>query len=551
MKTPNDVEKELRPPQGTPLAGTSSLDFAQARLGTILRGKYRLESVLGMGGMAVVYQATHRNQAEYAIKMLLPQHSLVEEIRSRFLREGYAANSVKHAGTVRVLDDDVTEDGTAFLVLELLHGAVCDKLCTENGGRLPVAAVCSIGLQVLDVLEAAHAKGIIHRDIKPANLFVLRDGTVKVFDFGIARVRETMLSASHATGRDTLLGTPAFMAPEQAAGKSSDVDARSDIWAVGATLFSLLSGATVHQGDTARELLVKLVTQPPRPLRSAAPEVPDAVAQVVDRALTVNREERWHSARAMQTALEEACRTLWGDVPAPAVLANLVAATRTISTAASKDASPRPEPLKRDAEAVDVPTAAIGPTMPAQPQRPDTPAARAVVETSNPVFRERVGKKPRRSLAATLGIFGLLGAASGIASFVVLRSRSTAPEPSVQSSLASGSALASAPRSSSSGPTSPEPGKPEIAVVPLTESSAMLPAASANAWPGPSATLREKPSAKRTPGAKNSLVRAEDAGQPKANSPSAPPVPGAARANCNPPFYYDSALNRVFKKECL
>src|SRR5262249_49111838 len=210
-------------------------DAARTRLGTVLRGKYRLDTVLGVGGMSIVYRAVHRNQAEFAIKMLLPEHAANEEIRSRFLREGYAANSVKHPGAVRVVDDDVSEDGAAFLVLELLHGIPCDQLCTERGGRLPFDVASAIGVEVLDVLEAAHSKGIIHRDIKPGNLFVLRDGTIKVLDFGIARVRETVATGIHTTGGGMLLGTPAFMAPEQALGKAGEVDLRADIWAMGAT----------------------------------------------------------------------------------------------------------------------------------------------------------------------------------------------------------------------------------------------------------------------------------------------------------------------------
>ena len=139
-----------------------------------------------------------------------------------------------------------TNDGVAFLVLELLYGMACDRLASAFGGRLPLDACCAIGLQVLDVLEAAHARGIVHRDIKPANLFVLRDGAVKALDFGIARVRESMTSAVHTTGGGMFLGTPAFMAPEQALGGAGEVDARVDIWAVGASLFALASGATVH-----------------------------------------------------------------------------------------------------------------------------------------------------------------------------------------------------------------------------------------------------------------------------------------------------------------
>src|SRR5258708_6978073 len=125
-------------------------EFARERLGTVLRGKYHLDAVLGAGGMAVVYKATHRNQAVYAIKMLLPEHSTNEHIRRRFLREGYAANSVKHPGAVQVVDDDVSEDGDAFLVLELLDGIGCDRLSAAAGGRLPFDAASAVVLQVLD-----------------------------------------------------------------------------------------------------------------------------------------------------------------------------------------------------------------------------------------------------------------------------------------------------------------------------------------------------------------------------------------------------------------
>src|SRR5450432_1672925 len=128
----------------------------QARLGAVLRGKYRLDQVLGIGGMAAVYKATHRNQAEFAVKMLHPELSLREDVRTRFLREGYAANSVKHPGVVRVVDDDVAEDGSAFLVMELLDGLSCEELVEKHGGRLPSAAASTMILQLLEILAAAH-----------------------------------------------------------------------------------------------------------------------------------------------------------------------------------------------------------------------------------------------------------------------------------------------------------------------------------------------------------------------------------------------------------
>jgi serine/threonine protein kinase len=140
--------------------------------------------------MAVVYSATHRMQKQFAVKMLHPELSLREDLRQRFLREGVAANSVKHPGAVAVTDNDTTEDGAAFLVMELLEGDEVQRLCEMYGGRMPVERVLAIAHQLLDVLAAAHVKAIVHRDIKPANLFVTYEGQLKVLDFGIARVRD-------------------------------------------------------------------------------------------------------------------------------------------------------------------------------------------------------------------------------------------------------------------------------------------------------------------------------------------------------------------------
>jgi eukaryotic-like serine/threonine-protein kinase len=181
--------------------------IAEARLGIVLRGKYRLDRVLGIGGMATVYAATHRNKKHVAIKMLHPELSNRENIRTRFLREGYVANSVDHLGAVSVLDDDVAEDGSAFLVMELLHGSAIDELAAREG-RLSVALVLSIADALLAVLEAAHDKGIIHRDLKPANLFLTNDGRLQVLDFGIARLHDE--TTGEATAAGAMLGTPSL-----------------------------------------------------------------------------------------------------------------------------------------------------------------------------------------------------------------------------------------------------------------------------------------------------------------------------------------------------
>src|SRR5262249_22613991 len=170
------------------------------RIGTVLKDKWKVDARLGRGGVATVYAATHRNGARVAIKVLNRDVARNPDIRSRFLREGYAANAVNHPGVVRVLDDDTTEEGQPFLVMDLLEGELVDERRMRKGGRLPLVEVMRIGDQVLDVLAAAHEKGIIHRDIKPENIFITESGAVRVLDFGIARMRLETGDEMTATG---------------------------------------------------------------------------------------------------------------------------------------------------------------------------------------------------------------------------------------------------------------------------------------------------------------------------------------------------------------
>src|SRR6185437_10134022 len=248
------------------------LDQVRARLGTTLKDKWRIDAVLGVGGMAAVYAATHRTGNRVAIKMLHPQLSLNESVRKRFAQEGYVANTVEHDGVARVIDDDVADDGAAFLVMELLEGETAAGRADRLGGKLPVSKVAFLGQSVASVLAAAHAKGIIHRDIKPDNVFITSAGRVVVLDFGIARIKDaTGISASN-TRTGTMMGTPAFMPPEQARGRANDMDATSDVWALGATLFYLASGRPVHEAETPNEQLVAAATLPAPSLARIAPD---------------------------------------------------------------------------------------------------------------------------------------------------------------------------------------------------------------------------------------------------------------------------------------
>jgi len=284
------------------------------RIGTTIRGKYRLDGLLGVGGMAVVYLATHRNNRRVAVKMLHPELSLSAAVRGRFLKEGYVANTVDHPGAVAVLDDDVAEDGAAFLVMERLEGDTVQAILEGSEMRLPLDLTLTVAADLLDVLVAAHGKGIVHRDLKPENLFITKDGAVKVLDFGIARLRESMHhDAATATKTGTMIGTPAFMPPEQAMARSNEIDARSDLWAVGATMFTMLTGEFVHEGENGTQIAVAAATQVARSFTTASPDAPPAVVAILDRALAFERDFRWQSATEMRDAVLAARAALCGD----------------------------------------------------------------------------------------------------------------------------------------------------------------------------------------------------------------------------------------------
>jgi eukaryotic-like serine/threonine-protein kinase len=339
----------------------------QARIGKTVCGKWKIEALLGVGGMAAVYAAVHRNGKRVALKMLRPELTSDAETRTRFLREGYLANKVGHAGCVSVIDDDMAEDGAVFLVIELLAGETLQKRAARMGDRLPAAELVGYMDQLLDVLVAAHAKGIIHRDIKPDNLFLTSDGLLKIFDFGLARLRETSINP---TVSGSVMGTPAYMSPEQAMGKTSQLDGRTDVWSVGATMFTLLSGRLIHSAGSVTEMLLMLVSKPPPPIASVFAGVSPALAAVIDRALAFKVEERWPDARSMQAAL----RAVAGPPPPRPQMASAPALKRSdVSWPAV--AAPPPSPGPAPPLAAPLPPAAPpllhGGPSPAAPHGPD------------------------------------------------------------------------------------------------------------------------------------------------------------------------------------
>jgi serine/threonine protein kinase len=320
---------------------------AEQRIGALLRDKWRIDELIGLGGMAAVYSATHRNGKRAAVKILHPEAAMVPDIRARFLREGYLANKVEHPGAVSILDDDVDIDGTVFLVMELLSGQTLEAV--REGGGVAVEDLLLVAHRALDVLAVAHDRKIVHRDLKPANVFVCSDGAVKILDFGIARLNTPAQTPSGATGRDTALGTPGYMPPEQARGRWDDVDGQSDVWSLGATLFAVLAGRPVHQSGTLNEQLLAAMTLPAPPLSSVAPDAPHEVALLVDRALAFEKAERFRNARAMQAEVARVFETLTGKpiaTASPMGMANLGKGARpgAPTLAATNHAVPKPEP---------------------------------------------------------------------------------------------------------------------------------------------------------------------------------------------------------------
>src|SRR5262245_12957188 len=211
-------------------------DFAERRVGTTLRDKWRLEKLIGVGGMAAVYVGVHKIGRREGIKILHPAIARSKELRARFEQEAHVANRFKHPGAVEIRDVDVTEDGCPLLVMELLEGeTISDK---ARRGPVDLGDLLRWTDELLDVLAAAHAQGIIHRDIKLDNLFVTTEGRLKVLDFGIARVRDGAVT-SWKTAMGATLGTAPYMPPEQVQGR--EIDGRADLFAVGATMFRLIA----------------------------------------------------------------------------------------------------------------------------------------------------------------------------------------------------------------------------------------------------------------------------------------------------------------------
>jgi tRNA A-37 threonylcarbamoyl transferase component Bud32 len=285
------------------------------RLGVEVRrayelGSYRLEELLGRGGMGEVWLASHRTLARAAAIKLIRAESLGVEagaVRARFEREAQAIASLQSPNTVALYDFGAAEDGTLFYVMELLDGVDLEELVRQHG-PLPAERAVHILLQACTSLSEAHARGIIHRDIKPANIYLCRHAlqhdVVKILDFGLAKrlESETALADARLTQSEVIAGTPAYLAPEIALG--AEVDARADLYALGCVAFWLLTGRLVFERDTVGALLVAHARDAPRrPSSLTASPLPDALDQVILECLAKDPAARPQTAAALAERL--------------------------------------------------------------------------------------------------------------------------------------------------------------------------------------------------------------------------------------------------------
>ncbi len=281
---------------------------APVRPGEVLAGKYRVERVLGLGGMGVVVAAMHIQLEErVAIKFLLPEALQNPDTVARFAREARAAVRIKNEHVARVSDVGTLESGAPFMVMEYLEGQDLSDV-VKSRGPLPVHEALDYLLQTCEAIAEAHALGIVHRDLKPSNLFLTRgsDGAplVKVLDFGISKVKPRGASMQEAalTKTASVMGSPLYMAPEQMV-STRDVDARADIWALGVVLYQLLAATAPFSGDTLTELCARILQEPPPPLRNVRSDVHPSLEAALLRCLEKERDRRYASVAELVTAL--------------------------------------------------------------------------------------------------------------------------------------------------------------------------------------------------------------------------------------------------------
>ena len=340
------------------MAPVSSRDVAPVREGEILDGKYRVERVLGVGGMGVVVAATHvQLQTRVALKFLLPEVLGHAQVVQRFVREARAAVQIQSEHVARVIDVGTLATGSPYMVMEYLEGEDLSET-VARGGAISVSRAVGYVLEACEAIAEAHALGIVHRDLKPANLYLARragrDPIVKVLDFGISKTNDP--GPSGLTQTSNVMGSPQYMAPEQMM-SSKNVDARADVWALGVILYELVTGEPPFVAETMAEI-VYMVTQGDAPKVSAKrPELPPGIVDAVARALAREPARRFANVAELAAAIAP-----FGPARSEISIERIARVLGTAAPAAAapgpRAQAPAPSPTPTVATLEDAPTAA-------------------------------------------------------------------------------------------------------------------------------------------------------------------------------------------------
>jgi serine/threonine-protein kinase len=481
--------------------------FAPVREGDLLAGKYRVERVLGVGGMGVVVAARHEQLDQLvAIKFVREDALGSAGAVQRFLREARAAVKLRSDHAAKVLDVGTLESGAPYMVMELLEGSdLAQALGTS--GPMPYDAAADWILQACEAVAEAHGAGIVHRDLKPQNLFLARTAggghKVKVLDFGVSKSADSVAAgAGNLTRTQSLLGSPLYMAPEQMR-SSRDVDARADVWALGVVLFELLTTRLPFEAESMPELCLKVVEQPPQSLAALRPDLPPGLVSTVEKCLAKRLEERFANAAELAEALEPF---------APPTSRGLADRARFALRYSSTDRGGAPSAMPASRAA-----SAANPVYPG-----DTPSRLAPVPTTPspwgntpaPHGEGAPRPTPYRAAAWMAGGLLLVLAIVGVATL----GRRPAPPASTTASLP---AAVEAPPAAPSPRAEPSPAAAAAVTLAPPRETAPLGSSSASATTAtPSASAAPVPPARPAPASSGSRV---------ATSPPAAPRPAPAR----------------------
>ncbi len=515
-------------------------------VGTMLAGKYRVDGILGAGGMGIVVAATHEElEQRVAIKFLLAGGITNADLVNRFVREGKAASRLKSEHVAKVIDVGRLEDGAPYMVMEYLEGDDLGALLRRDG-PLPVDVAASYVLQAIEAIAEAHAAKIIHRDLKPANLFLTRrvngDPLVKVLDFGVSKA----LDGTHMalTRSQSLLGSPLYMSPEQMR-SSKNVDTRADIWSLGVILYELLTGRYPFESETVPGLVFQVTMQDPTPPREHRPEIPPDIEAVILRCLSKSADGRYANVADLAHALEPYAGHAARGAGAGIAAVLQAPPRRTFASVTNEDADPL------DATHATGPKVAlVGPPLGTPPpgsspgSNPGMQAERAVA-TDPPAgssgrveaigaasawgnTRADAGGSPRKTLpwVAALAVGAAVVAGAGVAVFAFgVRGRATADH-----NLITNATTLAPPAPSSVAPA----GQPSF--VPPTPSATVLAAAATASAATAAVSGKAQPIGHRPAGLPSSAASGKASAAPSATA-SAPPITTAPPVPTGPPGF--------------